>query len=88
MDRREAILEELLMIKGMIAEVQAKCKLWKIRAAEEQARQVSVGEPVEPTAEFQEGVEAAAFQMNRDLAKYCRRIRELSEELRQYGEVY
>lgn len=81
MDRRQRIQNELKALRGMIAEVQAKCRLWKMRAEQEQA---SLSEPSE---EFSAGVDEAVRQMKRDLAKYRRRSQYLLEQWRQYGEV-
>lgn len=81
MERLQRIQNELKALRGMIAEVQAKCRLWKIRA--EQEEQTSS----EPSEEFSTGVDVAVRQMKRDLAKYRRRSQYLLEQWRQHGEV-
>jgi hypothetical protein len=79
MDRRQELWEELMGIRGMIAEVQAKSRLLKNRVKQEEQLHP------EPTQEFAEEAIRAVRQMKRDLAKYQQRLLQLLDEWRQYG---
>ena len=81
MSNREELIEEAMGVKGMIAEIQAKARFWKFKAQNERDRQLVNGEPVEPTDELLAEMNQAAAQMERDLAKYSNRLREIFDEL-------
>ena len=78
--RHDELLEEAMGLKGMMAEIQAKARLWSFKTIDEKQRQFEIGE-VEPTREFVEQAEHAADQMEEDLAKYSHRLFEICEEL-------
>ena len=82
---RDALIEEALGLKGMIAEVQAKAKLWKFKTRDEQKRQAARNE-TGPGYEFVAEAERAADQMEADLATYSQRLEEICEELQDVPE--
>lgn len=74
---RDALIDEAFGLKGMIAEVQAKARLWKNKAIKEQERVVCG----DLDYQFVEEADCAADQMEEDLAKYSQRLDEICEEL-------
>lgn len=71
---REDLIEEAMGLKGMIAEIQAKARLWKMKAENERD-----GVTYDP--DFMEHADNAAEQMEEDLATYSQRLQEICEEL-------
>lgn len=63
---------------GMISEVKAKAQLLKSRLR--RANQLD-----EMTEELEAQAQESLDQMRRDLAKYSRRLKQICEELREYG---
>lgn len=81
---KDELLDEAMGLKGMIAEVQSKARLLKLRMQREQTKRSKVGDPMIPSESLQEDVRQSVEQMKDDLAKYSQRLKEINEELASY----
>lgn len=84
-EHTDALLDEAMGLKGMIAEVQSKAQLLKSRMQREEKEQYDANELVIPSESLCEDVTQSVSQMRDDLAKYSQRLKEIHEELASYG---
>jgi DNA repair exonuclease SbcCD ATPase subunit len=83
-EQKQELLDEAMGLKGMIAEVQSKARLLKLRMQREQTDRFKTGDPMIPSESLQEDVRQSVEQMKDDLAKYSQRLKEINEELASY----
>lgn len=83
-EQKQELLDEAMGLKGMIAEVQSKARLLKLRMQREQTERSKAGDPMIPSESLQEDVRQSVEQMKDDLAKYSQRLKEINEELASY----